>query len=89
MLAHLQQSLFLDTIPIVFTTAINAATSLLVETRGWGGQGLLDFLWAIDTGSLHSERWCAGGCFMSCAPAYSLPRPALRTDICAGLPNTP
>ncbi|EJT99447.1 hypothetical protein DACRYDRAFT_23973 [Dacryopinax primogenitus] len=47
MLLHPQQSLFLGTIPMGFATAINAATSLLVETKGWGGDGLLDFLWGM------------------------------------------
>ncbi|KZT54165.1 hypothetical protein CALCODRAFT_500186 [Calocera cornea HHB12733] len=47
MLLHPQQSLFLGTIPMGFATAINAATSLLVETKGWGGEGLIDFLWGM------------------------------------------
>ncbi|KZO92979.1 hypothetical protein CALVIDRAFT_486705 [Calocera viscosa TUFC12733] len=47
MLLHPQQSLFLGAIPMGFATAINAATSLLVETKGWGGEALLDFLWGM------------------------------------------
>jgi len=47
MLLHPQQSLFVGTIPMGFATAINAATSLLVETKGWGGDALIDFLWGM------------------------------------------